>query len=182
MSNNKKTEDVNAPSEAGSFKQLLLVRHAKSSWNDLSQKDFDRPLNERGEKDAPDMAKRLAKKNISIDAFVSSPAKRAFSTARHFAKAFGVKKKKIIQVQGLYEASVNDFYSALQDVDDKFDTIAIFSHNPGITAFANSLTDVHVDDMPTCGIFAVRINVGEWKNFKDGEKQFWFFDYPKNIS
>jgi phosphohistidine phosphatase len=178
----KKKDDTNSPSADGGFKQLILVRHAKSSWDDPMEKDFDRPLNERGEKDAPDMAKRLAKKDISVDAFISSPAKRAFSTARYFAKAFGVKKKNIIKVPGMYEASVNDFYAAIEEVDDKYDTIAIFSHNPGITTFANGLTDIHVDDMPTCGIFAIRAETPEWKNFKDAQKQFWFFDYPKNVS
>jgi len=173
-------EDENAPSGGG--KQLLLVRHAKSSWADAMQKDFDRPLNDRGEKDAEAMAKRLVKKDISIDAFISSPAKRAFSTARYFAKRFDVKKKNIIQAPALYEASVDNFYKTIQEADNKCKTIAVFSHNPGITAFVNTLTDVHVDDMPTCSVFAVRIQVAEWKDFKDAQKQFWFFDYPKNIS
>jgi len=127
------------------------------------------------------MARKLIKKGISIDAFISSPAKRAFSTARYFAKTFGVKKKKIIEIPELYEASINDFYKAIQEADDKYETIALFSHNPGITAFANTLTDVHVDDMPTCGIFAVRIETAKWNAFKNAPKQFWFFDYPKNI-
>jgi len=182
MSDKNNKDDANSAPAKGSLKQLILVRHAKSSWDDPVQKDFDRPLNERGEKDAPAMAKRLMKKDVSIDAFLSSPAKRAFSTARYFAKAFGVKKKSIIQVPGLYEASIGDFYKAIEEADNKFDTIAVFSHNPGITAFVNTLTDVHVDDMPTCAIFAIRAEIGEWKDFKDAQKQFWFFDYPKNIN
>jgi len=180
MPDNINKDDENAPSGGG--KQLLLVRHAKSSWADAMQKDFDRPLNDRGEKDAEAMAKRLVKKDISIDAFISSPAKRAFSTARYFAKRFDVKKKNIIQAPALYEASVDNFYKTIQEADNKYKTIAVFSHNPGITAFVNTLTDVHVDDMPTCSVFAVRIQVAEWKDFKDAQKQFWFFDYPKNIS
>src|ERR1041385_7608587 len=147
MGNKKKNDEADSSSQAVAFKQLLLVRHAKSSWDDPMEKDFDRPLNERGEKDAPEMAKRLAKKDVAIDAFISSPAKRAFRTARHFAKAFGAKKKDIIKVAKLYEASVNDFYTAIEEADNAHQTIAIFSHNPGITAFVNGLTDIHVDEI-----------------------------------
>lgn len=75
------------------MKQLLLVRHAKSDWGNPGLDDFDRPLNERGKKDAPAMAKRIIEKKIKIDAFISSPAKRAAKTAKYFAAAFGKKKK-----------------------------------------------------------------------------------------
>ena len=178
---NRKSKNMDTPlGDRG--KQLLLVRHAKSSWADVMQQDFDRPLNERGEKDAPEMAKKLAKRDISIDAFISSPAKRAFSTARYFAKEFDVKKKKIIKMPELYEASVNDFYNTIGQLDDNYTTVALFSHNPGLTAFVNGLTNMHIDDMPTCSIFAVSIQTDQWKNFKEAPKEFWFFDYPKNIS
>lgn len=165
------------------MKSLLLIRHAKSSWNDIGQKDFERPLNERGKKDAPAMAKRLRKeKDITIDAIVSSPAKRAFTTANYFADEFQVKKKHIIQIPKLYEPTIEAFYNAILHVDDDYKSIALFSHNPGITAFVNQLTDVHIDDMPTCSVFALRMLSDEWKNFKTTEKEFWFFDYPKNVS
>jgi phosphohistidine phosphatase len=176
-------EASDSPLGIGSMKQILLVRHAKSSWDDLMQKDFERPLNERGKKDAPAMAKRLRKeKNICVDAIVSSPAKRAISTASYFADEFDVKKKHVISEAELYEASVDAFYNVLMRLDNNYETVALFSHNPGITAFANQLTNVRVDDMPTCGVFAIRIVLNEWKDFKNAEKQFWFFDYPKNIS
>jgi phosphohistidine phosphatase len=164
------------------MKTLLLIRHAKSSWADFEQKDFDRPLNERGKKDAPFMAKKIRKeKDIDLDAIISSPAKRAFSTANHFAKEFDVKKKHIIQVPELYEPTIEAFYNTVATLDDEYRNVALFSHNPGITAFANQLTNVHVDDMPTCSVFALYISHDEWKNFKTADKEFWFFDYPKNI-
>ena len=122
-----------------SIKSLLLVRHAKSSWEDLSQKDFDRPLNDRGKKDAPAMAKHFRKeKNIKLDTIISSPAKRAFSTAKFFADEFDIKKKNIIEKPELYEASIEDFYTAIESIDDDYDSVALFSHNPGITAFLTS--------------------------------------------
>ncbi len=161
------------------MKQLLLIRHAKSSWDDPSQNDFDRPLNKRGNKDAPLMAEHLLDKKIRIDAFLSSPAERALSTCIYFAKAFDVKKKEIIQVPELYNAQVENFYKVISEFENSFDTIALFSHNPGITEFVNELTTVHIDDMPTCSIFAVKADIKKWEEFTEGEKLFWFYDYPK---
>ena len=161
------------------MKQLLIIRHAKSSWDNLTQKDFDRPLNERGHHDAPVMAKRLLDNHVEVDAFISSPAKRAFTTAKYFAKEYGVAEKSIIQVPALYHASKEDFFSAINKTDDTFKTIAIFSHNPGITQFINCLTEARIDNMPTCGIFVVKAEISYWKDFQKGNKIFLFFNYPK---
>ena len=80
------------------MKQLFLIRHAKSSWDSPTLKDIDRPLNERGKKDAPSMAKRLASQKIKLDALFSSNANRALSTAQCFAEEFDIKKNDIIQI------------------------------------------------------------------------------------
>jgi len=161
------------------LKTLILVRHAKSSWDDPGLNDFDRPLNDRGKKDAPKMAEKLSKKKIEIDAFISSPAKRAARTAKIFAEEFKAKKKKIIFKTELYLASENIFYDVIEKTDDKLNTIAVFSHNPGITDFANDLTEIKIDNIPTCGVFAVKIDTKRWADLKDAKKEFWFFDYPK---
>lgn len=162
------------------MKTLLLVRHAKSSWDDMTQKDFDRTLNDRGKKDAPEMAKRVAEKGIKIDLIVSSPAKRAKKTATLFAEEFGIAKEDIQLVDGLYEPSLASFQTTLSNLSDKADTIAIFSHNPAITEFVNTLSSVRIDDMPTCGVYAVSMDTNTWSDFKNGEAKFLFFDYPKN--
>src|SRR5215216_4765343 len=162
------------------MKTLILVRHAKSSWDAVGIDDFERPLNERGKADAPVMAKRLRDKNIIIDIFISSPAKRAFKTAKYFTKEFEVEKKKIELVKKLYGASVGDFLEVATSINDKYKTAIIFSHNPGITEFANTLTGVHIDNMPTCSIFAIEANTDKWADFLKSEKNFLFFDYPKN--
>ncbi|TMI91850.1 MAG: histidine phosphatase family protein [Bacteroidetes bacterium] len=161
------------------MKQLLLIRHAKSNWNDPSLADFDRPLNDRGKKDAPEMAKRLSDKKIKINAFVSSPAKRARQTCKHFAKKFEFKKKDIVLEPRLYEAGDDSFYNVVEDLKNKWDSVAIVSHNPGISSFANSLTGTKIDDMPTCSVFAIKIDTKKWKDFRTAKKEFWFFDYPK---
>ncbi len=162
------------------MKKLILVRHAKSSWNDITQADFDRPLNERGHKDAPRMAKRLRKNDIEPDVFISSPAVRALTTAKYFAEEFGVKDRKIIENADLYHASTEVFYESVDNIDDSNKTAIIFSHNPTITEFANKLTSTRIDDMPTCAMFAVKADIKSWKDFRTAEKEFWFFDWPKN--
>ncbi len=161
------------------MKQLILIRHAKSDWGNPGLDDFDRPLNERGKKDAPAMAQRLVDKKISIEAFIASPAKRAAKTAKYFAEAYNRKKEEIIFEKKLYMANTSSFYSIIEKVEDKFNSIAIFSHNFGITEFANMLTDMQIDNMPTCGVFAIKAECNTWADFREAKKEFWFFDYPK---
>ncbi len=164
------------------MKTLYLIRHAKSSWENTDVADFDRKLNERGLRDAPEMAKRLFKRVHHIDAFVSSPAKRAKKTCKFFCKEFGVKEEKIIYVEGLYLASTQTFAEVVSWLDDSIKSAALFSHNPGITDYANSLTnDIIIDNMPTCAIFSVQADVKHWKDFENAEKKFLFFDYPKRL-
>ena len=161
------------------MKTLLLVRHAKSSWDSEASTDEERPLNGRGKHDAPMMAGRLLKNNVSIDLFISSPAKRARKTAVFFMEEYDRKEKELVIMPELYEASAKNFSQIVSLLNDKFDTIAIFSHNPGITDFANRLTEVKIDTLPTSSVFAVRSDVKSWSEFMDGKRDFWFFDYPK---
>lgn len=161
------------------MKTLILVRHAKSDWGDPGLDDIDRPLNERGKRDAPAMARRLLDRKIKIDLYISSPAKRAARTAKAFLEEFDAKKKKLIYREDLYLAPPSVFYEAISETDDDADTIAVFSHNEGITEFANQLTSTRVDNIPTCGVFAVKIDTNTWKGFRDAPKEFWFFDYPR---
>ena len=163
------------------MKSLLIVRHAKSSWDNAALNDLDRPLNLRGKHDAPVMAKRLIKAGIKIGLFVSSPAKRARHTAEIFLHEFGRKDKELVLVQELYNAQVQDFKEVVAGLDDQYDSVALFSHNPGITTFANILSSVRLDNMPTCSIFAVTSTADSWQEFFGAGTTFWFFDYPKSI-
>jgi phosphohistidine phosphatase len=162
------------------MKTLILIRHAKSSWDNTVLTDFERPLNERGKHDAPQMAKRLKERKIEIDLFISSPAKRARKTAEIFMHEFGLKEKNLLTISGLYDASVEIFLEVVNDIKDKNQSVALFAHNPGITDFINLLECYPVYDMPTCGVFALKIQCEKWKDFKDSDKEFLFFDYPKN--
>jgi phosphohistidine phosphatase len=163
------------------MKTLLIIRHAKSSWeSDLP--DFKRPLNERGKKDAPIMARRLLDRKLSIDTFISSPAKRAKQTAELFCEEYKRTITDINFIDALYHAPAAFFFEVIKNIEDSFSSSAIFSHNPGITTFVNELVDkVHIDNMPTCGIFAITINIDKWSDFKEGKKEFLFCDYPKLV-
>lgn len=161
------------------MKSVILVRHAKSSWDDPALTDFDRPLNERGKQDAPRMAARLLDRKVQIDAFLTSPAKRARKTAAFFAETYHLHKDQLLLIPELYHAEPEAFYQTIANAPAEAGTIALFSHNPGITSFANLLTTVTVDDMPTCAIFAVKAAIQQWSEFRNGTKEFWFFDYPK---
>jgi phosphohistidine phosphatase len=161
------------------LKTLFIIRHAKSDQRFFGN-DFERPLNERGKADAPVMAKRLLDKKISIDAYISSPAKRAKKTAELFCSTYGRLADEIIFVTPLYHAPSEIFYEVIQHIDDSINTAAVFSHNPGITDFVNSLTNARIDNMPTCGIFAIQAPISKWTDFTNAEKEFLFFDYPKN--
>lgn len=161
------------------MKYILLVRHAKSSWDSADISDFDRPLNERGKRDAPAMARRLSNRNIKVDAFVSSPAKRAKKTAELFAEELGADKKSIILIDSLYHPQPVVFFAVIAGMDDKLQCLAVFAHNPGITDFVNMLSSVRTDNMPTSAVYAVKADIQSWKDFEKAKKEFWFFDYPK---
>jgi phosphohistidine phosphatase len=158
-------------------KTLLLIRHAKAETS-FTLNDFERSLNERGKKDAPVMAKKIKSRNITIDAFVSSPAKRAKKTATLFCETLHGNTDAIIYISALYHATAEIFFEVVTTLDNQFDTVAVFSHNPGITDFANTLTAVKIDNMPTCAVFAVQAEIIQWADFEKSKKEFRFFDYP----
>ncbi|MEO6905942.1 MAG: histidine phosphatase family protein [Ginsengibacter sp.] len=162
------------------MKTLLLIRHAKSGWDDPSLSDFDRTLTERGKSDAKMMAERLKEKLSEIDLFVSSPAKRTKKTAKSFMKEFEKDKEELLLIPSLYEGSVKGFYDTIENLKDKEKVVAVFAHNPGITEFVNSLDCLPVYIMPTCAVFALKIKAKHWSEFQKAEKEFLFFDYPKN--
>ncbi len=162
------------------MKTVFIIRHAKSDQSFFGN-DFERPLNDRGRTDAPSMARRLIEKKYKIEALISSPAVRAKQTAEAFAGVFNKPLNEIIFISALYHAPAEVFYDVVAGLPESLGTVAIFSHNPGITSFVNSLsTKTKIDNMPTCAIFAVTANITEWAVFDKAKKETLFFDYPKN--
>ena len=162
------------------MKKIFIIRHAKSDQSFFGN-DFERPLNDRGKADIQLMALRLMEKQDCIDALIASPAKRAKKTAELFAENLKIAGNEIIFISALYQASPEVFYEVISALPDNLKNVALFSHNPGITYFANSLVaGFKLDNMPTCSIFAVQINTNRWTEFIKAKKELLFFDYPKN--
>lgn len=160
------------------MKKLILVRHAKSSWKYPNLADIDRPLNGRGKRNAPEMGARLSEAGISPDLLLSSPAKRAFKTAKLIAQEIKYPTKNIVTDAELYHSGTNTLLNVLRKQDDNNDLIFLFGHNPGITDFANYLSGKDIFNIPTTGVFAVKFDVDSWSRIDKGE--FCFYDFPKH--
>lgn len=163
------------------MKALYLVRHAKSSWKQPELSDFERPLNKRGRNDAPRMAKLLHDLKIVPDAIIASPANRAATTARIFAKTMGFPLNEIQYIDQIYEASVHTLYDILHEIEENYGKVMIVGHNPGMTFLANSLSNHSIANLPTCGIFAIDIPNSPWNEISEDSGTMKFFEYPKNI-
>lgn len=162
------------------MKRIFMVRHAKSSWDDPSLRDIDRPLSKRGRRDAPFMAKLMVDGQPKPDALISSPARRAFDTARQFAKAWGWNKEDIMRDPEIYEAYHMDLLALIQRLEDAWDTVFIFGHNPAFTDFVNLFSGGgHIDNIPTCGIVALESTADAWKSFSTENSRVVQFYYPK---
>ncbi len=161
------------------MKSVYFIRHAKSSWDDPSLRDIDRPLNKRGLRDAPFMAKMLRAKGIKPDRLVSSPARRAFSTARFFAEELGIAKEEIWLDKRIYEAYPEDVLGILQELPDDYKLVLAFGHNPTFTGVANFFADEYISNVPTCGIFRVDAAVISWADFREGKGNLTEYHYPK---
>ncbi len=160
------------------MRQLILIRHAKSSWDNPELSDFERPLNKRGEKDAPFMAKLLSEKNISPELIISSPAQRTKLTALEFAQKFGYKEKDIVWDRNLYLASAVKLLKIIQKLEDKIKCAIIVGHNPGLTDLQNYLCNDEIDNIPTCGIVCMSTDK-KWMKVGAKDFELQFFEFPK---
>src|SRR5258708_25680804 len=131
------------------MKILCLVRHEKSSWDDPGIDDLERPLNKRGEKDAPRMGKRLKEQNVTPNLIYSSPAFRAMTTAKIIAGILGYPVNSIRSESKLYHADADAILEIVHRVPEKNDCILMAGHNPGLSEFANDLLDETIDNIPT---------------------------------
>jgi len=153
-------------------KTLYIARHAKSSWDDMSLSDFERPLNKRGKRDAPFMSNLLKEKNTSPDLILSSPAKRAKKTAKHYHETLG---GALRFDERIYEASSMNLFYLVQEALQSVDSVMIVGHNPGLTALNDMLSDKSIYNIPTAGIVGI---VFEDEIAAHQGKQL-FFEYPK---
>ena len=163
------------------MKRLTLVRHAKSDWSLAGQADWDRPLNKRGQRDAPEMARRLRSRRLKPDLILSSPAVRALTTASVMARELKVPAASVRQDERLYLASPADLIAVIRELGGESKHLMVFGHNPGLNECANRLSaGDHIDNLPTCGVFTALYDLADWSRLDWGSGQEAEFDYPKN--
>ena len=160
------------------MKTIYLIRHAKSFWGDQSLPDFDRPLNKRGKRDAPFMGEVLREKNIKPDYFISSPAKRTKKTAIIISDKLNFPAKNIVLIDELYEATSIKILDVINTLDEKYESVVIVAHNPGLTLLNNYISDKYIDNIPTCGIVGLQVDK-KWKKIGKNSCAQLFFEYPK---
>jgi len=159
------------------MKTLFLVRHAKSSKDDPALADRDRPLADRGRKEAPAMGKRLAKRKVKPDLLLSSPALRALTTAQLIADELGCARKNIVVDDRLYASSAQGLLAVIRALDDKLDRVMLFGHNPEFTELAHRLSSGIVD-MPTCAVAEFRFDTKKWSDIGTAEPAESTLDHP----
>lgn len=156
---------------------LILVRHAKSSWSNGALSDFDRPLNKRGNHDAPLMGKKIKDYKFEINILISSPAKRTKDTAKFIAQENKFPLPKIIYQQDLYHCSKEAYIKTL--LKQKKKNILIIGHNPGIQEFSCWLCSQPRANFPTCGVVFISFKEEEWSTLKENTGVFRTFEFPK---
>ena len=163
------------------MRRLTLVRHAKSDWSLPGQQDWDRALNRRGQRDVPEMARRLRGRRLKPDLVLTSPAVRAVTTATILARELKVDASRIAQDERLYLASAPAMLAVVRELGGDALHLMVFGHNPGITDFANRLSaGEQIDNLPTCGVFTATFDVTNWDALAWGLGEDAKFDYPRN--
>jgi phosphohistidine phosphatase len=161
------------------MKSLTIVRHAKSSWKDRGLSDRERPLNKRGNRDAPVMGKRVADAGIRPSQIISSPAVRAWTTAKIFAKELGYPTELLPREDGLYLASLDNLLDVVATQDNGFNNLMLFGHNPGLTDFVNYLVPGLTNNLPTAGVVSVDLDCDDWMLYDRPQAELLLHDYPK---
>ncbi|HAF28966.1 MAG TPA: hypothetical protein DCG75_07945 [Bacteroidales bacterium] len=163
-----------------SIKQLYIVRHGKSEWDYGEVPDIDRPLKERGIKDAYTMANRILSEGNLPDRILSSPAIRALHTASIFARTFKFPYHEIVIQEAIYMASFNLILDIIKRTENSYNSVMIFGHNPTFTDLANYFLKEKIDNMPTTGIVKLKFETQSWFNINEIKPIESSFDFPKN--
>lgn len=161
------------------MKTLYLIRHAKSSWDNADLADFDRPLNKRGQKNAPFMAKLMRENNVQTGLVISSPANRALTTAEIFCEALGYPPEKIEQRIEIYEGGLNHMLDIVRHIPDSHTSVMLFGHNPTITSFANFISGEHLENIVTCGVARIDLKGDSWQQTMMDSGELVWYEYPK---
>ncbi len=159
--------------------QLYLMRHAKSSWNSGSTSDFGRPLNPRGQRDAPFMAQWLQKQSIQFDLILASPAERARQTVAGVVDGLGY-GGEIWWEERIYDALADDLLDIINTIPDDYGRVLMVGHNPGFSDCVTALCGEMVH-MPTAAIAAIELPVTHWREVRPGGGTLLWHVTPKML-
>lgn len=160
------------------MKQLILLRHAKSSWDYPHINDYDRPLNERGKRDAPKMAQWLSSQTIKADLIISSGAERAKNTAIAFQAIINIP----LEIDdNLYHAGRSKLLNIIKHTDNNVNSLILVSHNPGLNDLADYLLSGFPENIPTTGIVSLKLDIKKWSEVSPKNASLQFFQFPKNL-
>lgn len=161
------------------MKTIYLVRHAKSSWQYPELDDFERPLNRRGRESLIFMGEILCNLKVAPEIMLSSPANRAAMTARGIAAAVNYPLDKIQYIEAIYMASEGVLLELIRSIKKSVNEVMVIGHNPGLTDLANYIGDRRIDNIPTCGVFCLDLDIMSW--LKTGEHcgRLKFFELPQ---
>ena len=161
------------------MKKLIIVRHSKSSWKDLSLTDFNRPLNGRGKLDGPLMADYLKRKINKIDYLHSSSSLRTFETSKYFINQ--IQFEKIEYDDSLYHCSSSSILKMIMNYSEDYQSAMIIAHNPGLTNLINSITNILLDNLPTTGISEINFDCSEWNDISLQNSNLIDLKFPKQL-
>ena len=163
------------------MKYLYIVRHAKSSWDQVALDDFERPLTDRGHRNAIMLGKLLKEQKIIPDLLLSSPATRAAMTARLISEQIKYSASDIIFDPKIYLASTPLLFDILRKLKNEHKQVMIVGHNPGMTALVNELAVEQVSNLPTCSIYGLRLKIKAWSELSKKCGQKILYEYPKKV-
>ena len=161
------------------MKSLIIVRHCKSSWADLSLSDFDRPLNKRGNIDGELMSNYLREKEKKIDKLILSTSKRTRLTSKYFTEK--IHFDSISYIDELYHASYSDIINIISKVENNFNSIMVIGHNPGLTELINQYTNMNIYNLPTTGVVKVEFKENKWKRITENKGKIIYKKFPKEL-
>src|SRR5215212_11668689 len=161
------------------MRTLYLLRHAKSSWNDASLRDFDRPLNDRGRDAAARVGKRLASEKLSTPLLVCSPALRTRETAEIVLKSSKLHVEERFD-ERIYEASLRELMEVISEIPDDKPVAILIGHNPGFEELLAFLTG-EVRRMPTGALAKIEFDVASWRDVRTGEGKLEWLITPKEL-
>lgn len=164
------------------MKKITFIRHAKSDWNLPELMDFDRPLNERGRNNAPNMGARMAKYEECPQLILLSAAVRTKETMKLFSEKAGWQDCKKIEKDWLYLASPQEYIKTVEKLANDLHYICFCGHNPTITAIINYYSGENLVNVPTCGLGMIEFDVDDWSSISRDSGRLMHYDYPKNPS